>query len=315
MAEGGVPRILVIGSINMDLVLEMERVPRGGETLLGQRYSYIPGGKGANQAVAAARLGAAVTFVGRVGADPHGQALRRHLSLESIDQELLAADDTAQTGFAVIQVDSSGENRIVVYPGANLCIHPEDVRRAFERPVDALTVNLEIAADIVELACRLAGERGIPAVLDAGPVREFDLRRVRGLEVLSPNETETLAFSGRPCGTDAEAARAARELQAMTGCRYVVLKLGARGAFLYEAAAGTGERIPGYPVQAVDTTAAGDAFTAALADGLLRTHDIRRAVRWANAAGALAVTRLGAQPSMPRRAEVEGFLRERGARA
>jgi ribokinase len=152
----------------------------------------------------------------------------------------------------------------------------------------------------------------VPVFLDAGPVRELDIGRLAGLFVLSPNETETRAYSGLPCGTDEEAARASRRLSEITGCRFVVLKLGERGAYLYEPASGCGQSVPGFRVQAVDTTAAGDAFTAGLAVQYLRTGDLGRAVRYANAAGALAATRLGAQPSMPRRAEVEAFLRERG---
>jgi ribokinase len=306
------PRILVVGSINMDLVMEMDRLPAAGESVLGRRYSYVPGGKGANQAVAAARLGAEVTFVGRVGADAHGGTLREHLAREAIRAELLATDDQAQTGFAAIPVEPGGQNRIIVYAGANLSIRAQDVERAFERTFDALVVNLEISPGIVTEACRQASRRGVPVFLDAGPVRELDLRKLAGLFVLSPNETETQAYSGLPCGTDQEAARASRRLAEITGCRFVALKLGERGAFLYESSTGRGERVPGFQVQAVDTTAAGDAFTAGLAAQYLRTGDLGRAVRYANAAGALAATRLGAQPSMPRRAEVEAFLRERG---
>jgi ribokinase len=308
----GKPRILVVGSVNMDLVLEMDRLPQAGESRLGSRYSYVPGGKGANQAVAAARLGAEVTFVGRVGRDAHGATLREHLAREAIRTELLAADEQAQTGFAVIPVEAGGQNRIMVYAGANLSIRAEDVQSAFRQGFDALVVNLEIAPAIVEEACRQASRRGVPVFLDAGPVRELDLGRLAGLFVLSPNETETRAYSGLPCGTDGEAERASRRLAEITGCRFVVLKLGERGAFLYESSSGRGEPVPGFRVQAVDTTAAGDAFTAGLSTHYLRTGDLGRAARYANAAGALAATRLGAQPSMPGRAEVEAFLRERG---
>jgi ribokinase len=262
--------------------------------------------------VAAARLGAEVTFVGRVGSDAHGATLREHLVREVIHAELLATDEQSQTGFAAIPVEPGGQNRIIVYAGANLSIRAEDVQRAFERTFDALVVNLEISSGIVEEACRLASRRGVPVFLDAGPVRELDLGKLAGLFVLSPNETETRAYSGLPCGTDQEAALASRRLAEITGCRYVALKLGERGAFLHETSSGRGERVPAFQVRAVDTTAAGDAFTAGLAAQYLRTGDLGRAARYANAAGALAATRLGAQPSMPRRAEVEAFLRERG---
>ncbi len=308
----GRPRILVVGSINMDLVLEIDCLPQVGESRLGRRYSYVPGGKGANQAVACARLGAEVTFVGRVGGDAHGGTLREHLAREAIHAELLAADEQAQTGFAVIPVEDGGRNRIMVYAGANLRLRAEDVRVAFRQSFDALVVNLEISPEVVEEACRQASRRGVPVFLDAGPVRDLDLGRLAGLFVLSPNETETRAYSGLPCGTEEEAARASRRLSEITGCRFVVLKLGERGAYLYESFSGRGQPLPGFRVQAVDTTAAGDAFTAGLAAHYLRTGDLGRAARYANAAGALAATRLGAQPSMPRRAEVESFLRDRG---
>ncbi len=302
----------MVGSINMDLVLEVDRLPEAGESRLGRRYSYVPGGKGANQAVAAARLGAEVTFVGRVGRDAHGGTLREHLAREAVHAELLATDQQAQTGFAVIPVEDGGRNRIMVYAGANLSIRVEDVQSAFRRSFDALVVNLEIPPEIVEEACGQASRRGMPVFLDAGPVRELDLGKLGGLYVLSPNETETRAYSGLPCGTDEEAARASRRLAEITGCRFVVLKLGERGAYLYESSSGRGQPVPGFRVKAVDTTAAGDAFTAGLTAQYLRTGDLGRAARYANAAGALAATRLGAQPSMPGRAEVEAFLRERG---
>jgi ribokinase len=309
--HGTVPTVLVIGSINMDLVQEVERAPEGGETLLGRRYSYVPGGKGANQAVAAARLGLRVTFVGRVGGDAHGRTLLEHLSRERIDREGLIADIREQTGFAAITVESSGQNRIVVFPGANLAIRVEDVVRAFERRYDAILVNLEIPQAIVEEVCRLGGEKKVPVILDAGPARDFDFRQIQGLEVISPNESETRAFTGLPCGTEAEAVQAARKLADLTSSRFAVLKLGERGALLYASETGQSHYFPGYPVKAVDTTAAGDGFTAGLAAQYLLGGDMQRAVRYANVVGALTVTRLGAQPSLPLREEVERFIQER----
>ena len=187
--------------------------------MLGSRYGYVPGGKGANQAVAAARLGAEVTFVGRVGRDAHGRHAPRAPGPRGDPRRAAGPGRQAQTGFAAIPVEPGGQNRIIVYAGANLTIRPEDVRRAFERSFDALVVNLEISPDIVEEACRQAGRRGVPVFLDAGPVREMDLRRLAGLHVLSPNETETRAYSGLPCGTDEEAARASRRLAEITGSR------------------------------------------------------------------------------------------------
>jgi ribokinase len=301
--------LLVVGSVNMDLVLQAERFPQGGETLLGERYSYIPGGKGANQAVAAARLGLAVSFVGRVGGDAHGPTLKRNLAREGIDVELLAVDAGRQTGFAAIMVEPHGENRIVVFPGANMALEEGDLDRAFEgRSYAAAMINLEIPEQVVLGVCRRARERRLPVILDAGPVRKLDFHRLQGLEIISPNESETRAITGLPCGDPEQAARAAARLLEITGSRYAVLKLGERGALLYPGEGGGAQHVPPFQVKAVDSTAAGDAFTAAMTAHYLRHGTLAEAVRYANAAAALSVTRLGAQPSMPTAAEVERFL-------
>jgi ribokinase len=307
--------LLVVGSVNMDLVMQTERVPRGGETLLGRRYSYIPGGKGANQAVAAARLGLKVTFVGCVGSDAHGAALRENLLREGIEARHLRVDEGSQTGFAVIMVEADGQNRIVVFPGANMSIRATDLAGAFEGSHRGVMINLEIPQQIVQEVCRLAHRRGLPVILDAGPVRDFDFAALAGLEVISPNETEAQAISGIECTDTADALAAARRIVEITPSRYAVIKLGRRGALLYDPAADSGELVPALEVQAVDSTAAGDAFTAALAAQYLRHGDMRRAVRYANAVGALSTMRLGAQPSMPNRQEVQVFLQERGLNA
>ncbi len=303
------PAILVVGSINMDLVLQTERAPLAGESFIGREYGYVPGGKGANQAVAAARLGADVTFVGKIGADAHGTKLKERLQEQGISTESLTVDQGSQTGLAVIMVEASGQNRIIVYPGANMAIGERDVERAFERPYDAVMTNLEIPQPIVVEVCRRAREKGIPVVLDAGPAQPFDLGQVPGLEILTPNETETLALVGRECGTAEEAEAAAQALAAASGARFVVIKMGRQGALLYDE--GTARLLPAFDVEAVDTTAAGDAFTAAVTVHYLRHGDLARAVQYANAAGALAVTRLGAQPSLPTADEVKQFARER----
>jgi ribokinase len=304
--------ILVVGSVNMDLVMQVERVPNGGETLLGDRYSYVPGGKGANQAVAAARLGLDVRFVGRVGEDSLGPQLKENLRREGIDTSLLRVDPAAQTGFAAITVEATGQNRISVFPGANMAIRGEDVAEAFRERYAAVVINLEIPEEIVLEVCRQAHLHSIPIILDAGPIRKVDFHALSDLEIISPNESEAQAITGIPCSSVEAAEGAARRLVEITPSRYAVLKLGERGALLYEPAGERVEHFPAVPVKALDSTAAGDAFTAAVAARYLDSGDIAAAIRFANVGAALSVTRLGAQPSMPTLKEVEAFARERG---
>jgi ribokinase len=310
--DGKAYPLLVVGSVNMDLVMQLERAPQGGETLLGQRYSYVPGGKGGNQAVAAARLGMEVTFAGRVGADAHGPVLRQRLEGEGIVTRWLLSDRGEQTGFAAIIVEADGQNRLVVFPGANMAIRNEDVAEAFAGTYKAVMINLEIPEEIVLEVCRLAREKGLPIVLDAGPVRDLDFSLLHGLEIISPNETETRAITGIECRGIDDAVEAAQKLVRIAPSRYAVIKLGQRGALLYDAEQDYAKYVKGHPVEAVDSTAAGDAFTAAMTAHYLRYGDMSQAVAYANAAGALAVTRLGAQPSLPAAREVEAFIRERG---
>jgi ribokinase len=312
MSEKRNDPLLVVGSVNMDLVMQVDKVPGGGQTLLGRHYSYVPGGKGSNQAVAAARLGMAVSFVGRVGEDAHGPVLRQRLEAEGISGEHLGSDDSQQTGFAAIFVEADGQNRIVVFPGANMAIRKEDVAEAFEASYAAVLINLEIPDAIVLEVCRLARQRDIPIVLDAGPIRDLDFSQLHGLEIISPNETETRAITGIECRGVDDALQAAQKLVQIAPSRYAVIKLGERGALLYDAREDSSAYLKGYEVEAVDSTAAGDAFTAALTAHYLRFADIEQAVRYANAAGALAVTRLGAQPSLPTEAQLQDFIRERG---
>ncbi len=302
------PSILVVGSINMDLVLKTERMPRPGESFIGQQYHYIPGGKGANQAVAAARLGGQVTLSGRLGFDANGVRLKEYLESQRISTDFVAMDEKSQSGLAVIILDASGQNSIIVYPGANMDIQEGEVQRVFaECHCDVVMLQLEIPRNIVIESCRLAREKNIPAILDAGPAQTFPLEEVHGLEILTPNETETLALTGIECKTLADADRAARVLAERSGARAVVIKLGAQGALLF--ANRKTELFPGHRVEVVDTTAAGDAFTAAMVVKYVQTGDLAQAIRYGNLAGAVTVTRLGAQPSLPTDEEVAAFER------
>lgn len=300
------PSILVVGSVNMDLVLRTPRIPKSGESLIGEFYLYVPGGKGANQAVAAARLGASVTFVGRVGEDNHGVRLKEQFRKEGICIDFLKDDCENQTGLAVILLEETGDNRILVYPGANMAIDMNDVEGAFARDYDAVLLQLEVPRDVVVKACHLAREKNIPAILDAGPAQAFPLEQLAGLKILTPNETETCALTGIEVNTVEDAERAAKVLAEKSKAAFVVIKMGSKGAILYDN--GHVEHFPAYRVRAVDTTAAGDAFTAAMAIHYVQHGDIREAIRYANAVGALTVTRMGAQPSLPISEEVELFL-------
>ena len=301
------PSVLVIGSINMDLVLKSEKVPVGGETVLGESYAYIPGGKGANQGVAAARLGADVTFVGRVGEDANGKELKGNLLKEGICADFVIEDPESSTGLAAIMLEETGQNRIIVIPGANMRITKEDLQTAFEQTYDAVIVQLEIPDEIVMEACRLGKEKNIPVILDAGPAKSFPLEKLEGLEILSPNESEAFALTGVEVHSIESAEKAANVLKERSNAKIIVMKMGSLGAYLYKD--GEGEFFPAHKVKAVDTTAAGDAFTAALTVKYISSGDINEAIQFANVVGAITVTRIGAQPSLP---TVEG-VRKFGA--
>ncbi|HID95133.1 MAG TPA: ribokinase [Candidatus Latescibacteria bacterium] len=302
------PRITVIGSINMDLVIRAPRLPRTGETLFGEGFSMVPGGKGANQAVTAARIGAQVTFVGKVGRDIFGEELRTSLARERVDTRYLFTDDHAATGVALIVIDNSGDNSILVAPGANMRCNPEDVDAAAEElaAADVLLLQLEIPLETDDYAISLAKRHQVPVILDAGPASQRAVSNLKQIDILSPNETEAEALTGVKVSGLKGAEQACRSLLSK-GVGTVVLKLGAQGAMI-------GDRdgirhIPGVKVHVVDTTAAGDAFTAALAVALGEGKGIDEVVVWANHVGALTVTRLGAQTSLPTREEVDRFIK------
>lgn len=302
----GKTAILVVGSINMDLVLQADRMPAAGESYFGTDYGYIPGGKGANQAAAAAKMGAGITFVGRTGTDAHAAVVRENLKKQGVSTDLIVADPDAPTGLAVIILEPNGQNRIMVYAGANMQIQEEDLVPAFDREYDAVLMNFEIPDHILYAVCARAEEEKIPIIIDAGPARDIDLARLGAVEILSPNETETEALTGIPCNSINEAREAARKLAEMARVKHVVIKLGNRGALSYSD--GAFEHQETFDVEVVDTTAAGDAFTAGMAVRYLETGDLRESITYGNAAGSLAVMKLGAQPSLPSRSETDAFL-------
>lgn len=296
-------RIVVIGSVNTDMVVRVARIPSPGETVTGGTFLRADGGKGANQAVAAARAGANVTFVARVGADELGEAALAGLSSEGIDVGHVGQDLDQATGVALIMVDEAGENAIAVAPGANAHLSVEDVEaaRAAIESADVLLTQLETPLSAVERAAAIASAAGVAVILNPAPARRLPDSLMALIDVLTPNEGEAayLASEGRP----AAAASKLRYLGATT----VVVTLGAEGALIV--AEGRESSVPGFPVVAVDTTAAGDAFNGSLAVSLAEGLDLALAVRRACAAGALATTVHGARPSLPVRARVDGLVR------
>lgn len=299
--------IVVAGSLNMDLLIRAPRIPRPGETIIGGAFHTVPGGKGANQAVAAARLGTQVSMVGRVGRDAFGETLLGNLEEDGIEHDFVVQDGEAATGVALIVVDDNGENSIVVSSGANMRLSPADVEaaEAVIAAADVLILQLEVPLESVIRSAELARGHGVRVVLNPAPARPLPDRLLSLVDVLVPNETEAALLTGLPVGTQEEAEAAAGALLG-SGVDTVILTLGERGAL--PAHAGEMRVSPAFKVQPVDTTAAGDAFVAGLAVALAEGKGLDEAVRWGNAAGGLATTRLGAQPSLPSREAVEQLL-------
>lgn len=299
--------VVVVGSANFDLVVKAERLPQEGESLLVRGLRFFHGGKGANQAVGVARLGARTSFIGAVGEDVIGDFLVAGVQANGIDAAGVKRDPQRATGCAFIMLFPSGNNCILVDPSANMGMTPTDVERArdvIER-ADALITNFEIPPEVVETALRLARKAGNLTVLDAGPPRYCSPDVLKLADIVSPNETELACLSGVEVSGRASALEAAQKLVA-AGVRTLVLKLGSDGSM--RVTSGGSQHFPACKVKAVDPTAAGDAFTAALTVQLAAGAPMDDAIRVANHAGALATTKLGAQPSLPTRKEVEDFM-------
>ncbi len=306
------PKIVVIGSSNTDMVVKLDRLPKPGETLLGGEFTSYGGGKGANQAVAAVRAGGDVTFVARLGCDALGdQALAFYIK-EGIDTRFIFRDPSAASGVALIFVGGHGENSIAVAPGANAQLSPADLEAA--RPVitgaDAVLLQLEIPLETVRSAVAMAHEAGVPVILNPAPAQPLpdDLREQ--IDLLTPNESEAGALSGlgyQFVEGKRKASKAAEVLHRL-GSKAVIVTMGENGALISEPE--RSQIIKSFKVEAVDTTAAGDTFNGALAVALAEKQPLPEAVRFAQAAAALSVTRSGAQESTPRREEIERFLRE-----
>ena len=297
-------KLLIVGSLNMDLVVPVARHPKPGETIIGGDLQHFHGGKGANQAVAAARLGGRVRMVGRVGADAYGAELKRGLEAEGIATADVA-EIKAPTGVALISVSEDGQNAIIVSPGANARLWPEDLSPTQFANAKVVVLQLETPLETVQRAAELGREAGARVLLNAAPARELPDELLGALDVLVVNEFEAAQVAGEEEPESMEEALSlARQLARRVPV--VVVTLGARG-LVWAGAEGEGY-LPAFEVQAVDTTAAGDAFVGGLAAALAAGERFAAALKYGSAAGALAATRPGAQPSLPRKDEVENRL-------
>lgn len=301
--------ILVVGSINLDLVISVKKLPAVGETVTGHDFGTFYGGKGANQAVAVARLGRPVSMIGRVGNDDFGRRLRQALRTSGVETAAVRVAPKAPSGTALITVESGGSNSIAIFAGANGELKPKDIERelALVRSAGLILAQLEIPVETVDCLASVAMRHGIPLVLDPAPARPLPARLLKKVAWLTPNETETGALCGGADGaiTPANAKDYAGKLLD-AGAQNVVIKLGSRGA--YWAGNGSSAYVPAFRVRAVDSTAAGDAFNAGLAVSLIKGSGPAEAVRFGSAAAAISVTRAGAQPSMPTAQAVRRFL-------
>ncbi len=299
--------IVVVGSSNMDLVAKAPRIPVTGETLTGTDFFMVPGGKGANQAVAAAKLGAEVILVAKLGKDVFASESLENFKSVNINTQHIEQLDGVPSGTAVIAIDDNGQNIIIVVPGANGKLTPADVDKAQSDIASAAVVvaQLEVPIETVEQVAKTANQNNVPFILDPAPAKPLSDELLSRVDILTPNETEAETLTGIKVTDPASAADAADALLAK-GVKTVIITLGGKGLLL--ATQDGKEMIAGYQVKAVDSTAAGDAFTGSLAYGLARGNSIKDAAVYANAVAAVSVTRYGAQPSMPTTKEVDAFI-------
>lgn len=303
-------KILVVGPSNTDMIIKLERLPTPGETLIGGEFATAGGGKGANQAVQCARLGASVILLARIGNDPFGDRSVEQFRKEGIDTSFIIRDNEHHSGIALIFVDKKGENMIAVAPGSNSFLSKEDVERAREafRLSSILLLQLEIPLEPVSASVFLAKEEGATVILNPAPAQLLPQSVLVNIDILVPNETEAKILCGFSPEEDIPPQKLG-ELLLGKGVKQVIITLGAKGS-LYMNEKEQFE-VPAFKVESVDTTAAGDSFCGGLAVAMAEGKGIREAIRFASACAAISTTRLGAQPSLPYRKEVEEFLAER----
>lgn len=302
--------IVVIGSSNTDMIVQTPHIPRPGETILGGTFNTAAGGKGANQAVSCARAGGIVTFVARVGKDMFGDQALKGFQADGIDTKYVVTDPEAPSGVALIIVDDQGENSIAVASGANGNLSVKDVETAKNviEKADIVLMQLEVPLATVEAAAKLASSKQVKVILNPAPAQPLSDVLLKQLSLLTPNETEAQMLTGIEVNNENTANQAAQVL-VDKGVDSVIITLGAAGAYVF--ADDFKGMVAGFKVDPVDTTAAGDTFNGTLAVALAEGTPLAEAVRFANAAAALSVTKLGAQPSAPDRQAIEEFLKER----
>lgn len=297
-------RITVVGSLNMDLVIRSPRIPGPGETIIGSDFQTVPGGKGANQAVAAARLGGQVNMVGRVGKDSFADVLMDNLNSSKVDASYIKRDVDSATGVALIVVDDTGENIIVVASGANMQVTETDVEAAEQiiKSSDVLLLQLEVPVKAVTRAAQIARQFGVTVILNPAPAQRLSPDLLNLVDIIVPNESEAEILTGIHLSSQVDLENASNRLLE-SGVKSVVITLGGRGSFFADSQP-EGEYVNAFEIKPVDTTAAGDAFLGCLAVKIGEGSPLPEAVRWANAAGALAAMRFGAQTSLPSQDEV-----------
>lgn len=300
--------LVVLGSVNADHILQVKELPRPGETVTGHGYRVVPGGKGANQAVAAVRLGARTAFIACVGEDDFGRRMRDAFQAKGMDIQGVMTEEAMPTGMAMIFVADSGENCIGISPEANACLTPERLapHLGLIQRASALLMQLETPMETVIMAAEEAKKAGVPVALNPAPARPLPKELLKHLAMITPNETEAASLTGITIHDAASAMEAAACLHGM-GVDTAIITLGSKGAFV--SAKGRGAVVPGFHVTPVDTTAAGDTFNGALMAALQRGERLAESVTFAHAAAALSVMRMGAQTSIPTREESEDFLR------